>query len=117
MPKIYANDGLLTVDLSLGERLRTGRTSLSVELWRVGFIQVDDGELRDKLGRQEEGRTGHVGVFVRRSERSFVFWPKRTPAIVVQVSDPVWNRIVIGDANAKEIASKLRLDVAKAKAL
>ncbi len=44
-----------------------------------------------------------------------MFWPKRTPAIIIQLTDPAWNEIIIGDANAKELASALRLEIAKAK--
>jgi hypothetical protein len=115
MPKIVAEDGLLTVQLSTMESFKAGRSSLSVELWRVRLILVDDGERREKLGVQQEGRTSHVGVFMKRGERSFAFWPKRTPAIIIQVLDPSWSEIIIGDANAKELASALRLEIAKAK--
>ena len=115
MPKVYACDGLLTVELGAFERLQAGRASLSVELWRVRFILVDDGERRDKLGIQQEGRTPHIGVFMKRGERSFAFWPKRTPAIIIQLTDPSWNEIIIGDADAKALASALRLEIAKAK--
>ena len=115
VPKVYASDGLLTVELGAFERVKAGRASLSVELWRVRFILVDDGERREKLGVQQEGRTPHIGVFMKRGERSFAFWPKRTPAIIIQLTDPAWNEIIIGDANAKELASALRLEIAKAK--
>lgn len=77
---------------------------------------VDEGERRNKLGTQEEGRTSHVGTFLRRGEKSFVFWPKKTPAVVIQVVDPIWSEIIIGDADAKEIASQLQLEIARAKA-
>ena len=115
MPKVFARDGLLTVELGLGERFKAGRESVSVELWRVEFILVDEGERRDKLGTQQEGRTAHTGAFMRRGERTFVFWPKRTPAMIIQVTDPAWNEFIIGDENAKELASALRLEVARAK--
>jgi hypothetical protein len=116
VPKVYASDGLLTVELGALERVKAGRANLSVELWRVRFILVDDGERRDKLGLQQEGRTPHIGVFMKRGERSFAFWPKRTPAIIIQLTDPSWSEIIIGDENAKELASALRLEVARAKA-
>jgi len=32
------------------------------------------------------------------------------------VLDPVWNELIIGDENAKDLASALRLEVARAKA-
>ena len=115
MPKVYASDGLLTVELGAGERFKAGRSNLSVELWRVRFILVDEGERRDKLGTQQEGRTSHTGAFMKRGEKSFVYWPKRTPAIVIQVLDPTWSEIIIGDDNAKALASALRLEIAKAK--
>jgi len=115
VPKVFAQDGLLTVELRLSERIKAGRKSLSVELWRVKFILVDEGERRNKLGTQQEGRSSHTGAFMRRGERSFVYWPKRTPAITIQVLDPSWSEIIIGDENAKELASALRLEVAKAK--
>jgi len=116
VPKVYAHDGLLTVELGAGERFKAGRRQVSVELWRVRFILVDEGDRRDKLGTQQEGRTSHTGAFMRRGERSFVFWPKKTPALVIQVLDPMWNEFIIGDENAKETASALRLEIAKAKA-
>ena len=116
MPKVFAHDGLLTVELGVGERFKAGRSSVSVELWRVKFILVDEGSRRDKLGTQQEGRSAHTGAFMRRGERSFVYWPKRTPAITIQVLDPVWNELIIGDENAKDLASALRLEVARAKA-
>jgi hypothetical protein len=53
---------------------------------------------------------------MKRGEKSFVYWPKRTPAIVIQVLDPTWSEIIIGDDNAKALASALRLEIAKAKA-
>jgi hypothetical protein len=116
VPKVYAHEGLLTIELSAWEAIKAGRQQVSVELWRVRFILVDDGERRDKLGNQQEGRTGHTGAFMKRGERSFVFWPKKTPALVIQVLDPMWNELIIGDENAKELASALRLDIARAKA-
>jgi hypothetical protein len=115
VPKVFAQDGLLTVELRLSERIKAGRKSLSVELWRVKFILVDEGERRNKLGTQQEGRSSHTGAFMRRGERSFVYWPKHTPAITIQVLDPSWSEIIIGDENAKELASALRLELAKAK--
>lgn len=107
---------MLTVELGTFERAKAGRDSVGVELWRVKFVVVDEGERREKLGVQEEGRTSHIGVFVRRGEKSFVFWPKKTPAVVIQVVDPLWSEIIIGDPEAKEIASQLRLEIARAKA-
>jgi len=116
VPKVFARDGLLTVEFRPGERFKAGRKSLSVELWRVKFILVDEGERRDKLGTQQEGRSSHTGAFMKRGERSFVYWPKNTPALTIQVLDPSWSEIIIGDENAKELASALRLEVARAKA-
>jgi hypothetical protein len=116
VPSIIVQDGMLTVHLGAFESMKAGRDSVGVELWRVKFVVVDDGERRNKLGTQEEGRTSHIGVFVRRGEKSFVFWPKKTPAVIIQVTDPLWSEIIIGDANAKEVASQLRLEIARAKA-
>ena len=116
MPKVVVQDGMLTVLLGTLEALKAGRDSVGVELWRVKFVVVDEGDRREKLGTQEEGRTSHIGAFVRRGEKSFVFWPKKTPAVVIQVVDPMWSEIIIGDEKAKEIASQLRLEIARAKA-
>jgi len=116
VPKVFAHDGQLTVELSAGERFKSAIRHVSVELWRVRFILVDEGERRDKLGTQVEGRTAHTGAFSRRGEKAFVYWPKHTPAIVIQVLDPVWSEFIIGDKDAKEIASALRLEIARAKA-
>jgi hypothetical protein len=115
MTKVAFDDGLLVIGFSLFERLKAGRGSVSVELWRVRFVLVEEPERRKNLGMQIEGRTAHTGVFLKRGERSFVYWPKRTAAVVIQVHDPFWNEIIIGDDAAKEIASALRLEVAKQK--
>ena len=117
MTKVSFDDGLLVIGLSLSERLQAGRNSLTVELWRVRFVLVEEPDRRKNLGTQIEGRTAHTGVFLKRGERHFVYWPKRTPALIIQVNDPMWSEIVIGHADAKDIASALRLEVAKQKTL
>ena len=115
MAKLSVNDGLLHVELSAMERFRSGHDSFSVELWRVRFIVTDDGSRRDKLGNQTAGRNRHCGSFAKRGETAFVHWPKAGEAVIVQLTDPAWGEIIIGDKNAKEVASALRLEVVRGK--
>ena len=115
MPKISAENGMLVIELSMLERLQAGRNGLSLELWRVQGIGVDFGEGRAKLGTQQDGITAHTGAFTKRGERSFVFWPKKTQAVVVEILDPVWHWVVIGSKNAEQLAQTLQGAVRQAK--
>ena len=112
MPKVSINEGQLILELAAGERIRAGRASLTIDLWRVQSVSVIGTELREKLGIQSEGRTRHTGVFVKRSEKSFVYWPKKTPAVLIKVTDPGWAEIIVGAVDAQSLSETLNKAIA-----
>ena len=111
MPILSIADGQLEIHLGPIESFKAGMKSFRVDSWRVQSIVVDQGERRSKLGSQTLGRSPFTGVFMLRRERSFVHWPKKTPAVVITVLHPHWHQIVIGDDEAVGLAARLKSEL------
>ena len=108
MPKIVVIENMLSIELSFWESFLTQTKSFKLEAWRMQSVAIDSGERRSKLGRQISGRRDYAGVFMVRHDRKFVFWPKGTEAVVIQVMHPTWREIIVGNSNPEAIQEMLR---------
>lgn len=108
MPSVVVADGQLEIQLGPIEAFKAGMSSFRVENWRVQSVLVDSGERRSKLGSQTLGRSAFTGVFMIRRDRSFVYWPKATEAVVITVLHPHWHQIVLGVNDAAGLVGRLK---------
>lgn len=111
MPKLQIENSILTIQLSKLETFRAGRSVLALEAWRIRSITVVEPEVRADLGRQEVGTGHNTGIYLQRGSRIFVYWPKKTQAVKIDLIDPTYASVYIGSTEAEAMVSRLKAEL------
>lgn len=97
----------LVVTLSRFERFFGLLPSVTIPLTQVRGATHDDGILRD-LGMRAPGlawpRRALIGTFRKWKFKDFVVWRNEPELVVIQLMNQRWDRLVIGVADAEEVA-------------
>lgn len=111
MVKVSIDEKSLKISLSLFEKIRALSPSLEIELKNVRGATDDPAFIKDGLGIRAPG-TGFPGLiaegtFYKKGDRIFALWHKGQQAVVIELQNSFYDRLVIGCKDAKQLAKEI----------
>jgi hypothetical protein len=99
MPTLAIIDGALTVSLSGAEKFSALSGNLSFPISHVQSVLVDDNVV-DHLGLRAPGvhlpGVFAAGTYYHDGDRQFVYWHKDEIAVVINLTDEKYDRLIVG---------------------
>jgi hypothetical protein len=111
MPRYEITDTHLIVHLNLLDRIKTLRKSFAVSKENIRGATEDQGVIPGELGIRAPG-TGlphvvYAGTFFKRFERQFVSWHRGESAVVVELKDHKFARLILGSKEPRELVRQI----------
>lgn len=116
MPSVELSATSLTVSLSFWERVGSLSGNISVPLTSVVHATDDPTFIRHGLGFRTGG-TGMPGFiaeghFRKNGDRIFANWRRGEQVVVIELQGQKWDKLAIGCADAKKLATAINTAVA-----
>lgn len=117
MPRYVLTDSHLEVNLNLIDKISMLHPSFKVPLSCIRGATEDPGAVPSELGIRAPG-TGFpwvvaAGTFFKRFERQFVAWYRGQTAVVIELQDFKFKRLILGSNNAREFAKSINTAISK----
>lgn len=111
MPSYVISKEKFEVKLSAIEKLASLRWSVSVPLDSIRGATVDPKAVPKQLGLRAPG-TGFpwlvaAGTFFKGGDRQFAFWKKGETAVVVELQNQKFNRLILGTRSPQDLERKI----------
>jgi hypothetical protein len=110
MPKMEIVDNTLNVELTGAEKFATFSGNLSFPMSHVKSVAVDEAAA-DHLGLRAPGvhlpGVFAAGTYYHDGDRQFVYWHEDDIAVVINLSDEKYDRLIVGVSGTRADADAL----------
>ncbi len=111
MAKVEIKNDKLRVKLSPFEKIRALRNSFELDFAQVRGVTDDVNYIKSGLGFRAPGTEfpGVVaeGTFYKNGVKKLVLWRRGQETVVLELQNSKWDRLVIGCADAKQLAREI----------